>query len=389
MKVGKPEVMSNMNKNAILKLLRDEGPLSKAEIARKLKMSFPAVSSNVRILLESGIVLETGEGKGNNGLGRKSTLLSFNAKKGFVIGVDVGRSQIRAMCSDLLGEPVAMIKKDSNADKSGEYLYSRIENILDEIISENKIMADKIECICIGIPGIHDESCDKNRLAPFVDGWEDINVRERVEKKWNTKVIIDNVVNLGAVGEKWKGVAQGYRDIVFINYGIGIGAGIIINNELYRGKNNAAGEIGYMTLDRFYMRRFFKEEGALEELISGASLNNSLKLLNSGDKDYCMEEIIEMAKAGDMNAKKIIGDSIVYLSMMMINIISIINPELVVLSGRVGIAMFERYRNVILDMVTAHAPYLPEFSISDLGDQGGVIGAVGVATRYAKSKYNY
>jgi len=391
MKTGKPEVIGNMNKNAILALLRKEGPLSRAEIVRRLNISFPSVSSNVKALIESGLVLEIGESERNNGPGRKSTLLSYNASKGYVIGVDAGRSQIRAMCSDLLGTPVASVNKDSSYQNSGEYIFEQILSAITDLINMSEISENNLKCICIGIPGIWDEEKGKNRLAPFIHSWEDIRVKDRLESKFGTEVIVDNSVNLGAIGEKWQGIAQGHKDIVFIDYGVGIGAGIILNNELYRGRNNAAGEIGYMALDKFYLRRSFKEEGALEELISGASIINSMKSfssmksLSNNKRDYSVEEIFKMADESNILAKKVLNDMLIYLSIAIVNIVSVINPDIIVLSGRLGTAIGERYRQEIMDILEAHVPYVPDLVISELGDNAPVIGAIAVAIRYANS----
>jgi len=385
MKTGKPEVIGNMNKNAILALLRKEGPLSRAEIVRKLNISFPSVSSNVKALIEAGLVLEIGESEKNNGPGRKSTLLSYNACKGYVIGVDAGRSQIRAMCSDLLGTPVANVNKDSSYQNSGEYIFEQILSAITDLIDMSEISVNNLKCICIGIPGIWDEAKGKNKLAPFIHSWEDIKVKDLLESKFDTTVIVDNSVNLGAIGEKWQGTARGYKDIVFIDYGVGIGAGIILNNELYRGRNNAAGEIGYMALDKFYLRRSFKEEGALEELISGASIINSMKSFSNNKRDYSMEEIFKMADESNLLAKNVLNDMLIYLSIAIVNIVSVINPEIIVLSGRLGTAIGERYMQEITDILEAHVPYLPDLVISELRDNAPIIGAIAVAIRYANS----
>jgi len=387
MRTVKPELMSKLNKDAILNLLRNEGPLSRADIARKLNMSFPAVSSNVKALMESNLIIEIGEGEGINGLGRKSTLFAFNAKKGYVIGIDAGRSQIRALCSDLLGEPIASVKKNNNFEKGGEYLYEQIELALFDVIEKSSISKENIECICIGLPGIHDEDKKVNRLAPFIDNWENIDVGERIREKISCEIIVDNGVNLGAIGEKWKGAAQGYRNIVYINLGVGIGAGVIINDELYRGKNNAAGEIGYMTLDKFFLRKHYREEGSLEELISVPSLNNTMRYMTKETQDYSMEEIVWLAESDNSYAKSVIHEFLIYLSMAITNIVAVLNPELIVIAGRTGKIIAEKYSDFIIKNITANVPYVPDFVVSKLGDNASVIGAVGVAIRQTKNSY--
>ncbi|MDD3840198.1 MAG: ROK family transcriptional regulator [Clostridia bacterium] len=383
MKTGKPEVIANMNKNAILQLLRKSGPLSRAQISRRLNMSFPAISSNVRILLDHGLIEEVGEG--NNYLGRKSTLLAFNPNKGYVIGVDIGRSRLRVMSSNLSGEVIKSIKIDWSTEIEGEHIIDKVCDAINEIVEMSNIPVKDIMCICIGIPGIRDEQQEKNLLAPFIEGWKEIDIEDRISKEFPTEIIIDNSVNFGAIGEKWKGAARGYKDIVYITYGVGIGAGLILNGELYRGFKNAAGEIGYMTVDKHFLRKYFKDAGSLEELVSGAAIGKNISNVYGGEV-RTVEEILNRTDQDDAFAFNIVNDIVIYISMTLVNIVSLINPEIIVLSGRIGKAIFERYNDRIIQTMNAHVPYVPEISLSELDEKANVLGAVAVGIRHANSR---
>jgi predicted NBD/HSP70 family sugar kinase len=381
MKAGTPEFIGEMNKNLILKLLKNNGPLSRAEISRMLNMSFPTVSSNVKFLIENGFINEIGEG--SNSLGRKSTLLEFNGTKGYILGADFGRNNVRAKCADLSGEIIGSKKTSFSNMKEGQSIDDFICEVMDEVLNISNIRNDDIVCICIGIPGVIDENQGKNRLAPFLEGWENLQLKKKIQERFNTVVMLENTVNLGAIGEKWTGIANGYKNILYLNHGIGIGAALIINGELYMGSHNVAGEVGYMTLDRFFLRRNFSDEGSLEELISENALRKKLQKLKNNNHMYTGEEIFLLAESNDVDASKVVDEAIVYLGMALVNIISVIDPEVVILSGGIGKHVGEKYKMELADIIGAHVPYVPELLYSELGGEANVLGAIALALRYA------
>jgi predicted NBD/HSP70 family sugar kinase len=380
MKAGTPEFIGEMNKNLILKLLKNSGPLSRADISRMLNMSFPTVSSNVKFLLENDFIKEIGEG--SNSLGRKSTLLEFNSTKGYILGADFGRNNIRAKCADLSGEIIGSKKTSFSSMKKEQAIDDFICEIMDEVLRISNVRKEDIVCICVGIPGIIDENQGKNRLAPFLENWENLHLKEKIQERFNTVVILENTVNLGAIGEKWIGIANGYKNIFYLNHGIGIGAALIINGELYMGSHKVAGEVGYMTLDRFFLRRNFSDEGSLEELISESALREKLQRLKHNDHMYTGEEIFQLSESKDDDAKRVVDEAIVYLGMALVNVISVLDPEVVILSGGIGKHIGEKYKMELTDIISAHVPYVPELLYSELGGEANVLGAIALALRY-------
>jgi predicted NBD/HSP70 family sugar kinase len=372
-------LLSTMNKSAILEFLRTKGPCSRADLARELRLSFPAVSSNVKSLLEMNLIYESGEG--NNVLGRKSMLLAFNADRDFLIGVDIGRSHIRVMCSNISGE-VKSYKFTENGEGD---IYQIILSMIKTAVLEAGITMKAVACIGVGIPGIYDEKTNLHLLAPFVEGWSAKDFFLRLRNYFSKQIMFfENSVNLGAVGEWWKGCAHGYDNVLYMELGVGFGASILQNGKILYGANGAAGEIGYMVIESNTLRDEFEDEGALEKLLPGRFIGHyiderikggqtNIKLiLEELEKEYPSYSIDRFAK---------------YFAMSIINTVAVINPKIVVISGRLGMAIYSLYEKEIKHLVKAHIPFPPDIICSVLGEKANVIGAIALAQKHIVKDY--
>lgn len=254
-KGSKPGDLGEANRMLILNCLRLKGSMSKADLARELGMSFPAVSANVKILIEQGRVRESGEG--DNSLGRKSTLLSFNEEMGIVVGVDIGRFWIRAMAADLMGKVLSYVKVPAVPKDDGNELHNIVADVIRQALKESQKPEEDILCIGIGLPGVIRD--DTILLAPY---FPDINLKEfrnYVEEEFDTELILENSVNMGAIGELSQGAGKGCDNFIVINYGVGVGSALVLNGKIYSGSHNAAGEIGYMVAEPMKLRDSFEE----------------------------------------------------------------------------------------------------------------------------------
>lgn len=387
METGKPEVIAQMNKAAIIRLLKQHGRLSRADLTRMLHMSFPSVSSNTKQLLEDNYIIEYGVSAGKDGLGRRSVLLAFNEKRGYVVGVCFNINKIITACADLLGNPINVVEKNMDLTKDGEYAYALIRDSINEVLDKCSVSIEKLECICVGIPGIFDENSRKNRFVPYLDSWEDIQIVDRLKHDFVENVVAENVVNLGVIGERWKGNAQNYQNIVYIEYDVGISAGLILNGELYCGPNGLAGEVGYIVLDPRQMAKTFSDEGALEELISGIALANVLNDINDFDEEHFdIEPLILLSDNGNERAREMMDRVVHNIAAMIINTVAVLNPEVVILSGINGIQIGRWYLDIITELVKAHVPFLPHIEISKYtGNQAGLYGALRMSIMNAAS----
>lgn len=370
-KANTPEALGKSNKMLILNHLRENGNMSRAELCRNLGISFPAISSSVKSLLEADFIKEVGQG--DNSLGRKSTLLAFNQSRGYVVGLDLGRFWIRITVADLLGQPVASTKKETDVTNGGRGLIDEVVGLIDEVVSAAKIEALKVLCVCIGIPGVinGDGIC----LAPFLPNISIGDLKISVTKDYQSHVIVENGTNLGAIGEKWRGGGQEYRNFVFMNYGVGVGAAVIIGGKLYTGTNNAAGEIGFMISGTNDLRSKFEEIGVLENIIARDKIQ---KHISHGNFREEVDGLIKKYKQKEKGEQKLLDEICLSIGVSLINISAILDLEAIIISGGMGTSIGKLFVEKWKVMLENHVPFPPKIIFSDLDNQEGVLGAISV-----------
>ncbi|NLJ40910.1 MAG: ROK family protein [Clostridiales bacterium] len=371
-KILTSESLGIENKKTIIELLRNEGPLSRADISRHLSLSFPSVSNNVNYLIENKYIHEIGEG--NNIMGRKSTLLKLNAKRGYVIGIDLGRSYIRLKISDLLGNSLVTLS-DKVEDKSDDKkIAKQLNNLVNKAIKKSGVNFNDIMCLGIGTPGVLNKKTNRIDLIPYTTGWSSINITEGLTEIFNCPVVIENSVNLGAIAEMWRGCGTDYRNFIYLNYSIGIGSALILNRNLFTG-SGAAGEIAYTAVSPEFILEKYSDEGSLEQLISGKSID--MEIENSELGVSSLKELFSLDTPGAIRKREEILTRIQkYLGVILINISSLINPEAIILSGGIGINVGRILIPEWKKMMESNIPFIPDLVCSELGSEANVYGAV-------------
>ena len=367
-----PETIAEYNKKLILEALRSNGNMSRADLSRYLNMSFPAISSNAKGLLDADYIKEVGAG--DNAIGRKSTLLAFNAERGYIIGVDLGRFRIRMMLADLLGNEIASSEIINSADNSGDGRQSirLIHDQAVDILSRAGKNRDDVLCIVIGIPGIIKDG--RSFLAPFTEQYLEQDMIETLQDAFEADVILENCVNLGVIGERWKGAGVNYNDITYIAYGVGLGAAHIVDGKLYRGARGAAGEIGFMITDPINIDNEYGDVGALEEVLSGSKIE---RYLNAGNFDEDIIKLIQRYRdGGDMYAKLIVDEIALNFGMALVNISSLLNPEAIIIAGGLGANLGKLFLEKWKLILENHVPFAPDLLLSELNHTETTLGAV-------------
>lgn len=368
-KGGRPEDLGEANRMLILNCLRLNGSMSKADLARKLAMSFPAISTNVKILIEQGQVRESGEG--DNSLGRKSMLLSLNEEMGFVVGVDIGRFWIRVMVADLLGEVLSYIKVPTISSDDNKEFQDTIVDVIRQAITKSGKTEKDISCVCIGMPGVIGN--DAIVLAPYFPNIELTKFKERIINEFETELILENSVKLGALGEQAKGAGKGCNNFIVINYGVGVGSAIVLNKKLYYGSHNAAGEIGYMVAEPTKLRNTFDEVGVLESIISKEKIE---KFISHDNFQQEVELLVEKYRENDLYIRSVLDEISINIGVTLINLCAALDLEIVIISGGLGTA----FGNVFIDtwrtMLSNHIPFPPKIVLSELDNKEGVLGAI-------------
>ncbi|KOY15078.1 ROK family transcriptional regulator [Paenibacillus xylanivorans] len=382
---GSPQYIRNLNENLIMDALIASGTMSRADISRQTGLSKPTVSSAIEHLIERNLVLETG--RADNAQGRKATLIRFNEKVYYVCGVDIGATKIRVAISDLNGEMLDFrtypMLADPRGDRAGMEILDTLRSHMDELLTENQLNWEQVQCIGFGIPGVvSPDSGNINRIVAPLEGLEEALSLESLSGVFPCEVILENDVNLAALGEYRKGAAVESNLFVFFSIGTGTGAGIMVNGQLLRGMGGLTGELAEMLLEE---DRRLEDVLSVEGLMELAKRHLDANLLEEQDsgteylrKHLTPERLFEAARSGEARAVRILKQYCQMIASALRHICVVLAPHLVVLGGGIG-----GNGDVLLpflgQIVSDQFPTKPELACSELGERAVVTGAVQVA----------
>lgn len=380
-------LVKQINKSIVLNTIRKKGNISRAEIASITGLNKSTVSFLVDELINEGFVKEEGPGESRGG--RKPIILNINEKAGCIIGIDLDVNYILIVLTDLMANVIWEKKMDIEIGESQQTIIERLIELIDEAISNAPETVKGILGIGIGVPGIVDYKKGIILLAPNLK-WENVPLKQIVEDKFKIKVRIDNEANVGAIGEKWFGEGSKYNNFVYVSAGIGVGTGIIINGELYRGTMGLAGEMGHMTIDIHNHQCRCGNTGCWENYASEKALFEYIEnqLINNVKDEYINKEnfdnlttlkVIDYAQKGSIIAKKALKEVGKNLGVGVVNIINTFNPELVIIGNTLSLAK-ELILDEILKEVEAKSLVYryskTKITTSKLEFQAGAVGAV-------------
>lgn len=328
---------------SLLSAVRDQGPISRVEIARRLHMSPATVGRMVETLLQIEIIKEQGQ-RHQNGHGRPSILLEFNPSYRSVLTVDLRLTEAYAVISDLAGNILSR-ETCTLAINDTEESLSELITLIQKMLHAHTGLPP-VEAIMIGAPSIVDVETGTIEWA-FSLGWRDLPIRRILEEAIPIPVYVENDVNLAMLGEYWKGAGKSYKNnLVFVSVGTGIGAGIILNGELYRGSTHAAGEVAYFVTDVDVLRNNRDQVAQLEgqvgseglikmaHLVALRSPSSPLaELLRKKASDVKPQDILDLALRGDPGAKVIYNELVDVLTIVINNIAVVLDPEVIILGS--------------------------------------------------------
>lgn len=389
--IGRPRLLRDFNAQQILRLLRQHGPCSRADLARYSGLSAPTISSGVAYLKQNDLVKQLGPGPSNGG--RRPDLLRFNSKVGFVAGADIGTSLVRVALADLDGSIVGKDAVTTNAQSNPNHMVALIVDGIKNLLLRCGIPSKKLLALAVGVPGITDVHKGTVLSAPILQQWCEVPLQEILEDKLGIQTAVENDVNLAALGEGRCGIARAVRNFVFLTVGSGIGAGIFINGHLYHGADWAAGEIGYLYIPGTEESPLaILKPGPLEGLIGAKAIESAWRNLsggNSGDghkRDFPVDggDILDLAEKGNLIADRILQQTARILADAITNLSVVLNPSLVVLGGRVGSrpALFKATSRII----ECNEFCRPRLAVSTLAAEASVMGAVHLALSVAEKK---
>ena len=377
-------VLRIMNERAVFAEVFRLGKASRPELARVTGLSKPTVAVALNNLEEAGLLRQVGLRAGP--AGRSALLYEVRPQAGHVLAVDIGHAYVRVALADLVGEIVARRAEPSRAARTGDLL-DQLTRLADELTAAAGITRAEVTLAVFGTPGIHDKATGSLHLAANLPGWEQRDSVARLAGIAGPAFVVENDVDLAAIGEASYGLGQGLRHFVYLSIGTGAGMGIVIDGQLYRGHRGAAGEIGYLPIgdgDPLLEEPEARRRGMFESVASAGGVVATARRLGMTGA-ATTKDVFDAARAGDPAARQAVDREADHLSRALAGITAVLDPELVVLGGGVGSHAGDLLTGPVLDRLR-HLVVLqpPRIEVSTLGGDAVLLGALAVGLTGAR-----
>ncbi|MBD3258025.1 ROK family protein [candidate division GN15 bacterium] len=370
----------------MLRLIWREHRTNRAEIARQLNLSRSTVSEIVDTLLATKMVAEKGVGRSSGG--RRPIVLEFQDDSHFLLGVDLGARHVAVALTDLRGKVLCWQDREHPVRTDPDGTRSLVLELCDRCLESQPKGKSRLARIGVAVPSPVDPLHPKMLSEVVIPAWQGRSGLELLQDRFGVPVHVDNDANLGALAEQMWGAGRDVRDFVYIKIGTGIGAGYILDGNIYRGAGGFAGEMGHLPIDPNGERCVCGLKGCLATLVGAQALAKRATALL---KDYpnsvlagespTIRAIEDAALAGDDLALRIVSEVADHLSVALSGWFNLMNPELAVLGG--GLA---RLGDLLIDplMERVHHSTLvssaaAEIRTSELGPQAVAVGAATLA----------
>lgn len=360
----------------VFQLIRSGQGTTRPELAQLTGLSRTAITQRVADLVALGVVVEHSPVESTGG--RPPTRLTFNSDAGVVLAADFDVNHCRLAVSTLDGTLIGELAADKHIDLGPdvvlEWVAERFSGLLGEAGRE---LAD-VRGIGIGLPGPVEFSAGRAVSPPIMPGWDGVSLSERLAPQFPVPILVDNDVNIMAVGEyatHWQNLTD---DLLFVKIGSGIGCGMIVNGSIHRGAQGAAGDIGHISVDGFsHVDCVCGNVGCVEAVASGTAVAAQLRELGYECPDA--RAVGRMVHAGNGDAARLVREAGRTVGAVVAQLVNSFNPAVIVVGGNVATAhmhLLAGIREVVYQRSTALATRELELVVCRLGERAGVVGAV-------------
>lgn len=365
------KLVANHHRSLVIQLLRQRGPMSRAEIAKTLGLASSVVTRLVRELISVGCVVETE--RLTTEVGRPPMLIEFNSDYATAIGAHIQRDKLECAVVNAGGKILSRWEMPlSSPPNPDQAIHSLVQAI-------NALKRDNTVGIGVAVSGLVDIHTGCEIFSPVL-GWENIELRKIIENASGLNVRIENDANALAIAELLYGAGKNYSDFVCVMVGEGLGSGLVIGRKLYRGAFGGAGEIGHTAINCEDSAPICRcgERGCLEEFCSNRALNKKAKIL--GYENW--RTMATAARGGDSEARKSFEQFGRWLGLGIKNVVNVLNPQAVIIGGELMEAE-DLFLRTVAEIVCKHSfprgRMAPDVLSWQVGQAGFLLGAAGLA----------
>lgn len=377
----------------LLRLLRDRGAVSRAELVDAFEVPRARLAADLERLVSAGYVAEAGPAASRGG--RRSTLVELDPRLRLA-AIDLGATSIDVEVTNGRLEPVVAYSEPADIRTGPKPILHRVTELLAKAQVEGAYQ--RLDAIGIGVPGPVSFRDGVPVSPPIMPGWDRFPVRDALAREHGCPAVVDNDVNIMAVGERQAGVARSVDDFLFVKIGTGIGCGISLAGGVYRGTDGCAGDIGHIQVDAHGPVCACGNVGCLEAVFGGAALaRDATAAARSGESPVLADklahrdpltaqDVVDGAAEGDQTCIRLIRDGSRAVGMVLAGLVSFANPSMIVIGGGVaqlGHLLLAEIRSVVyrrsLPLATGNLPVV----LTELGPRAGVTGAAVLASEIA------
>ncbi len=358
------------NRQRVLRSLQASGTLTQAEVARSTGLAPATVSNIVRALAEEGLVSAEGPA-------RRGRILRLARAAGVAVGVDIGHRHVTVCVADLSHTVLAERRRELEPSVAADQALQHAAALLREALDEVGVGSTDVIGIGMGLPAPIDAVTREVGAPSILPGWVGLNASELASEHLGQPVVIDNDANLGVLAEHLWGAGRDVDDLAYLKLSEGVGAGLVVSGQLFRGAAGTAGEIGHTAMDEFGAVCRCGNRGCLETLISARAV---LQLLEpTRGVGLTIAEVVRMAQSGDHACERVLHDSGRHTGQALANLANLFNPSLVLIGGELALAgelLLAPMREIVRRSAIPSAGRGLRIQLAELGPRASVLGAV-------------
>ena len=379
--------VKNINKHAVVDLIRfTSGGISRIELSRQMNLTRAAITTIVADLQSEGLVREV---ESHYPSGRRPIVLEINPERGYVVGIDMGATHVTILLTDYSARVVRELDESLDINAGPAVCLPRVEELVHRILAEAGLTLKDVSAIGAGVPGPVVAGVGVSG-PPIMPGWDGYPIRDDLAKRFGLPVSLRNDAELGAIGEWAYGAGRGERHLAYIKVGTGIGAGLLLDGQIYGGANGSAGEIGHVTIDESGPICTCGNRGCLEALAGGRAIaRRAIQEVNSGRRTMLAQitpvsnihsrDVIAAARRGDLVSQQIVSEAGVHLGTALASLVNLFNPSMVVVGGgvaQIGDLLLEPIRETVHQRSLLPASRSVRITSALLGRRSSAMGAV-------------
>jgi len=366
-RTGNQGALRRQNLSALMHHLYESAPIARAELVKLTGLNKATVSSLINELIANRFIQEIGAGK-SNGVGRRTVLLDVNPARGCIISGEISADLISVICADFATEIIWRRTESLERGAGPEAVITHTVELLRAAQTAGAAAGAPLLGLALGVPGLVNLESGTLLYSTNLE-WRDVPLQEILSRHFQTSIYVDNSATLAALGEQYFGVAEGHREVLYLNAGVGLGGGMVLEGRLYGGAAGFAGEFGHMTMDPEGELCKCGNRGCWETQVSQAALFRLIRqavesgaasqlteLVNDRPDQLTVRLVAEAARAGDAVALAALHKVGRDLGIGIASLINALNPELVVFGGTLSEAA-DLFMEMVRDEARGRALY--------------------------------